>query len=503
LKAFPYDVPEALVSRLLPNLASLQALQDLQVPSPSLEEQLTAAVTDTITRITRLQNDDGGWGWCQDSKSDPYFTSYVLFGLVRAGNSGIFVNKDTLKNAQDYLVSTLTTPEMLTQTWQLDRLVFQYYVLQESGAYNKGHWTLYDYTDRLNPWSQALLALLLEENAPGDTQITSLLDGLETSAVRTSTGAHWIDKSPEWQNLTSANFETAVVIYAQAKLDPASPMLQQAVRYLVDGRNPGGGWGSSYETSWALLALTETMKGTGEYTASYDFSSSLNDVSIINGAASGADSLTSIAALVPLEDLIPTGVNTLRLNRSSGGGRLYYRAYLDIHKPITSAEAVQRGITIQRTYEQWGSACGNEICLALDHVSLSDGPQPFQVRLTLIIPEEMHYLVVEDAIPAGSQIVDIQIETTALGQPSAGDQAYDPYDPLKQGWGWWYFTDPQIYVDHIRWMAADIPAGTYQITYKLIPYLAGEYNVIPAHAYQYYFPEVEGSSAGEQFTINP
>jgi hypothetical protein len=294
-----------------------------------------------------------------------------------------------------------------------------------------------------------------------------------------------------------------VVIYALAKLDPASPLMQQAVRYLVDGRDPAGGWGSSYETAWALLALTETMKGTGEYSASYDFSSSLNDVSIISGTASGAEALTSISALVPLQDLIPSGTNTLRINRGAGGGRLYYRAYLDVHKPITSAEPLQRGITIQRSYEQLGADCAADVCSTLDHVSLSDGQTPFQVRLTVIVPEEMHYLVVEDAIPAGTQIVDLQLETTTLGEPSPGDQTYDPYDPMNRGWGWWYFTRPQIYTDHVRWTAAAIPAGTYQITYKLIPYLAGEYNVLPAHAYQYYFPEVEGSSAGEQFTITP
>jgi hypothetical protein len=90
--------------------------------------------------------------------------------------------------------------------------------------------------------------------------------------------------------------------------------------------------------------------------------------------------------------------------------------------------------------------------------------------------------------------------------PSTEDQGtrqppYDLSNPFDQGWGWWLFKDPQVYDDRIRWVVEYLPAGTYELTYRLTPYLSGEFRVIPAHAWEYYFPEVEGSSKGSILTI--
>jgi hypothetical protein len=41
------------------------------------------------------------------------------------------------------------------------------------------------------------------------------------------------------------------------------------------------------------------------------------------------------------------------------------------------------------------------------------------------------------------------------------------------------------------------------LTYTLIPLQAGEFHVLPAHAWQSFFPEVQGTSAGAVFEIKP
>jgi hypothetical protein len=51
--------------------------------------------------------------------------------------------------------------------------------------------------------------------------------------------------------------------------------------------------------------------------------------------------------------------------------------------------------------------------------------------------------------------------------------------------------------------ATYLAAGTYELTYRLTPLQAGEFRLLPAHAYETYFPEVEGSSAGAVFRIDP
>jgi uncharacterized protein YfaS (alpha-2-macroglobulin family) len=112
--------------------------------------------------------------------------------------------------------------------------------------------------------------------------------------------------------------------------------------------------------------------------------------------------------------------------------------------------------------------------------------------------------MVQDYIPAGADILDSSLKTSQQGQPDQTIKSeFDPADPFGEGWGWWYFNSPQIYSSHILWSADYLPAGTYELTYTLVPSLAGVYRVIPARAWQAYFPEVQGSTAGALFEIKP
>ena len=80
---------------------------------------------------------------------------------------------------------------------------------------------------------------------------------------------------------------------------------------------------------------------------------------------------------------------------------------------------------------------------------------------------------------------------------------FDDHDPFADGWGWWLFHQPQIHDDSILFAADYLPAGTYTLTYTLVPLQAGEFRVLPAHAWESFFPEVQGTSAGAVFAIKP
>ena len=53
-------------------------------------------------------------------------------------------------------------------------------------------------------------------------------------------------------------------ILALADADPASPLLADAVRYLTAHRRANGGWFSSYDSAWVLMALTRYLHATSE-----------------------------------------------------------------------------------------------------------------------------------------------------------------------------------------------------------------------------------------------
>lgn len=509
LEAFPRDFTEPVLSRLLPNLAAYRMLRDFQLEDEALRGQLEKAIAGSVDRLVLLQNEDGGWGWTVGAASDSYVSSYVLFGLDQAVQAGLFVDPQVVRDGQVYLSAALWEPSVSTEAWQIDRLAFQHFALQQSGWRGDDPAALFGFRDRLSPWGQAFLALALEIRSAGDEQARTLLSDLQTSVLRTDSGASWQDPNPAWRSWSTPNFTTAVAAYAIARLDPAAPLLTDAVRFLVLHRRPSGAWASSYESAWALLALVETIRGTGDLQAAYSYTGDLNGSPLVAGQVENpAGALNPVSANVPLAALRAAQPNALQIERGEGAGRLYYRAYLQVNRPAQDAPAVERGLSLTRQYYRAGQDCRREVCRPIREVDLAD-PQPLLVRLTLSVPEDMYYVVVEDVFPAGAEALNPRLKTAqqnlALEEPlPEGEQqpvAYALDNPFEQGWGWWLFQDPQMTSQRIRWVVDYLPAGAYELTYRLTPFLAGEFRLIPARAYQFYFPEVEATSAGGVLVI--
>ncbi|HVN53111.1 MAG TPA: Ig-like domain-containing protein [Anaerolineaceae bacterium] len=518
------DSNETDLSRFLAQLEGYNVLKDQGVDLDDLKDRLDHSVTQGTSRLVNQQHPDGGWGWSSGSQSDPILSAYILFGLSRASVAGAQVPAATLQKAQEYLRGNLAAPgKTVRQAWQLDRLVFIQFALQQSGAGDKaGTAALLGRRGELSRWAQALLAFTLNQQIPGDGRVNTIVSDLEASAIRSASGVHWEDAASEWQNLSTPVQGTALVVFVLAQLDPASTLLPDAVRYLMANRTASLGWGSTYEAAWVLMALSEYLKGTGDVQANFAFSASLNGTQIASGTAGGRTAAANVHVDMPLSNLLKDAPNALRIQREDGAGRLYYQVNLQMDRPVESAAPLKQGLTIERSYFAWGQSCGQQGCTPVQDAQLSGGPPPLEggrsapgqvtVRLTVTAPKDMYHLRVEDWVPAGMEIFNPQLKTAARGNPqpgldenpAAGSSStgqFDPRDPFAAGWGWWLFGSPRIFGDHIDWTADYLAAGTYQLTYNLIPGQAGEYHVLPARAWQEYFPDVQAATAGGMFTV--
>lgn len=503
LEGYEHESIEYTVSHFLPNLEILRVIQEFGLDEPELRDRLDARVRASMERLGQGQNYDGGWGWYTgvNSESNPVISAYVLMGLVHAEQAGYQVNDYIFENAIQYLLNYLVNnlPDA-EHPWLYDQAALIHFVLSQADFPVLDLASdLLDQRDQLSPWGQALIGLVMAQNAP-DARADALFSNLQTSAVRSATGARWeLDQAGTWQTLSSEVFNQAVVVYALAQKDPASPLVTDGMRYLMAYRDASGGWQSSYATSWALLAIAEVMRGTAELGGEFAFSASLNENPFATGQAGGAEQFTEVVAETSLESLLPDLPNALTIQREAGTGRLYYRAILDVVQPVESVEALNRGLGITRAYYPAGLDCASQDCRAVDSAKVGD---LVTVRLTLNIPNAVHYLRLEDYIPAGTEVLDLSLKTSQIGEAQQ-EVSYDPLDPLARGWGWWYFGTNQVYDDHIAWLAEYLPAGTYELTYTLVVLQPGTYQVIPAQARQMYFPEVQGISQGSLFEVVP
>jgi hypothetical protein len=501
LENYPYEGSEQIISRFVPALAAYRALHSYGIESVDQQERMARTLKSGLDMLTTRQNPDGGWGWWPGGKSDIYFSAYALFGLSQARDAGAAVSTGAIQRAIDYLFAVLIAPSMASQNWQLDQLAFQHFALSQAGAGDlAGASVLFESRDRLSPWAQALLGLTLETITPANPQTLLLLSDLQSKAIRSATGVHWENLDNTQQNLDTANTATAIVVYVLAQIEPASSLLPDAVRYLMSNRQADGSWASTYESAWVILANSAYIQGTGELSGDFDFETTLNGSPLVSGGAADNARLTPVRASVSVENLLRQDPNALIIQRDSGTGRLYYTAALRAYLPVEAVSAVDRGLTISRRYAPSGAECTQVECAGVD--SAQAGEQ-ISVRLTLALPNDAYHLVVEDYIPAGSEILDTSLKTSQQGKAEEMAPLYETEHPFGSGWGWWLFNAAQIYDDHIAWTAEYLPAGTYELTYTLSILQLGEYHVLPARAWQFYFPEVQGNSAGGTFTINP
>ena len=494
-----YDCTEQVLSSFFPNLQAYLVLQSFGIQAPELQARLESSLQEGVKTLLARQNDSGGWGWWAGQVTDMTVTAYVLFGLSSAQQAGIAVPDETIQRAVEALNAGRIAPNMASRPWQLNQLAFINFALDKAGSGDTALANqLYQVRDQLSPWAQALLALTLENLSPGNPQTDTLISDLQTSGIRTATGIHWEEAQPDYHNLAGHASTTAMVIYSLAQLEPAAQLLPDAVNYQMSSRLPYGGWGSTFDDAWTVLAMSEYMKGSGELSSSYNFEALLNGTAIASGQAAGDTQLTPVETTQPVSALYPDDPNALLIRRGEGGGRLYYNASLQVYRPVEQVSALSRGLSLSRTYYP----AGVDLKTATPVQSAQVG-EAVTVRLTLVLPNEAYYIIVEDYIPAGAEILDSSLKTVQQGEFEEPGPLYDPNDPFASGWGWWLFEPARIYDEHIAFAANYLPAGTYELTYTLVLLQPGEYQAMPARAWMFYFPEVQGSTAGEVFTIIP
>ncbi|HIQ05385.1 MAG TPA: hypothetical protein EYH31_06770 [Anaerolineae bacterium] len=501
LKHYPYECTEQTMSRFLPNVLTYRALRDLGIERPDLEENLPRQVSIGLQRLYARQNPDGGWGWFQD-KSRPFLTAYVLFGLTQARDAGFAVDGKVINRAIGYLVNHLRPPKAIETRWELNRQAFMLYALALAGNQQVGRTSaLYEVRERLGLYGKALLALTLGELDREGQQgrIDALLADLTSAAILSATGAHWEEGQVDYWTMGTDTRTTAMVLDAFARLKPTDMVAPNAVRWLMVTRKDGR-WESTQETAWALIALTDWMVATGELNADYSFRVSVNSQELGVGSVDRSNVDQPVELHKAVRDLLLDQANALVLERfaeegQSGSGRLYYTAHLKYYLPADKVEPRSRGIVVSRQY-----VLADNPDVPISQAKVGD---VIQVKLTIIAPHSLHYLVVEDPLPAGAEAIDVSLRTTSAQYQAPQIKREGEEEPYYWWWRWWIPTHTELRDEKVVLFATWLRAGTYEYTYLMRANVPGRFLTLPTTAYEMYFPEVWGRSSGGAFTIAP
>lgn len=500
LEHYPYECTEQVVSRFLPNVVTYRAYQQLGMDNPELAEKLPGLVSVGLQKLYARQNSDGGWGWWSASKSSPNITAYVLLGMVEAQKADFAVEPAVIKRGAKFLLNHLESPKDVQSNWQANQQAFILYVLAETGNGDLGRTvTLFDQREKLDTFGKAYLAMafrLLEPKNPDRPD--TLINDITAEAIVSATGAHWEEAQPDYFSMNTDTRSTAIVIAALSRIDPQNALAPNAVRWLMSVREHGGTWETTQETAWAIIGLTDWMVATGELNGNYAWDVSLNGQSLGDGAVDAGNIDQPVSLTAAVKDLLADTVNRLVIERSpadgatASDGRLYYTAHLEYYKPVEDVKALERGIIVARQYSLADDPDGHAITSARVGDIIT-------VKLTLIAPHDLHYVLVEDPIPAGTEGIDRSLLTTSVVGEAPELNRTDRPNPF--GWGWWYFSHSELRDEKAALFADYLPKGTYEYTYQIRASLPGQYRVIPTHAEEMYFPEVFGRGDGGVFTV--
>jgi hypothetical protein len=484
--------------QLLPNVATATAIQELNLEQDALAAQLDEFINRDIRQLESLQRANGAWGWCNSVEVDPYLSAYSLLALIKAQQAGFTVNEQTIERAADYLQDELGAANSLNVGQEVNRQAFFLYVLAEVGTAdpNEAADLFSEHRALMDPYAKALLALAIDLSGGSAASRNALLGDLNDAVILSAAGAHWEDQVPDWNNLSSDIRGTAMILEALARLDADNLMAPNAVRWLMSSRTAEH-WATGHETAWSILALTNWMVASGELEAEFTYQVSVNGDQLADSEFDQGNITETEQLAVPVDTLLPDEVNFLDFQRGAGDGRLYYAAYLDSFISAENLPAVDRGVIVQRAY--YAADCDPEEVECEPITSITAG-EMVRVELTIIVPNDLVYAIVEDHFPAGSEAIDPNLETSVSGAGGSIEQVSD--NPYRYGyWGWWYFNNIEYRDDRVVFLSDFLPAGTYQYSYTLQTTIPGEYQVLPAVAYQEFFPDVFGRSEGFVFTI--
>jgi uncharacterized protein YfaS (alpha-2-macroglobulin family) len=490
LEHFPYECTEQTISRFLPNVLTARALREAGVADPVLEANLQAQVEVALQRIYSRQRSDGGWPWWDLGPSDPIVSAYVLLGLVEARDAGYMVSEGVIDSGQAYLRSNWRNAGLEAGRARFNRQAFIIYVLARSGASVAASInTIYEERSRMDIYAQAYLAQAVYEMDSGDPRLAALAADFTSQAIVSATGTHWEEESPDYWNWNTDTRTTAIVLAAMSKIEPDNPLVANAARWLMAHRTDGR-WQGTQETAWVLMGLTAFMVASGELEADYAYEVALNGELIGEGEANAETLRETLTLQVEVADLFTDELNRLAIGRSEGGGNLYYTAHLQAAIPVAEVAALNRGIIITRQYFR-----ADDPDTPITQVEQGE---TFLARLTLIAPNTLHYVMVEDYLPAGLEAVDSSLKTSEqVGAPGS----YDWNRYLYDGWGWWVFEHVELRDEKVALSASLIPAGTFEYVYLVRAAFPGQYQVIPPTAWELYFPEVYGRGEGSVFVV--
>ncbi len=478
LTGFPYGCVEQTMSRALPNAVVARAFNQLGVGNPAMTDQLLPQINAGLQLLYGYQHPNGGWGWWYDDETEVHQTAWVLFGLAVTADAGYEVDPAVIERGVNWLQERLDRIPATQRAYLL-------YVMELAG-HGDPEAALAILPDHaaMDSFNQAALALTLHRLG-AEAEAREVLETLaETAVADESVLIHWRGASGDGQydlkSMASDTRSTALVLSAFTAIQPDSDLIPGTVAWLM-GQRQQRGWGTTNETAYAVMALTDHLLATSfsEADEATSYTLLLNDESFLSGQLDREQPAVTLE--IPASAMQP-GDNSLRIEQSSVS-YLYYVVNSRVYLAQPEIEAAG-SIEIERSYRH--PTLGHPITQTV-------AGQLVQVELVVTVRGRQNFMLVEDSLPGGLEALNENLNTTShIGS------AYNEPERFWQSLG---YNHKEVRSDRVTFFITEMSSGRHTLSYMARATYTGQFVALPAEAYPMYDLTTWGRSASSALTV--
>ncbi|HEY5933856.1 MAG TPA: alpha-2-macroglobulin family protein, partial [Kofleriaceae bacterium] len=440
LQAYPYECAEQRSSRMIATAAMAGILDAFsRGDRPTLAEIEKQRAFDS-KRLAKDQLADGGWGYFEGMKSDPYVTMQVLQALTMQKaapdsrkRAAAFVDKLALEKLGKLEASVKLPAADRPTSGQLDRAEHPYWVSLTAAALatlppaqarpraqrlHAAATALASYPVDAKARVLAILARQPQAAAIRGKLVADLLSVVhETASSATVTASY---QESERMLLVSNTKTTALALDALMREVPKHPLITKLARGLLDARK-GGRWRSTQENQTVLVAMRRYFdtyeKTSPSYTAKLWFGKAAYTEQAFATRGTGRGTGT-----LDWRTLAPGSTHDLALVKE-GPGRLYYRVGITYAPKQTQLPALDAGFVVRRSYTAVDDPA--------DVKREADGRWKIRLGAKVLVTLEAlnttrrHNVAFVDPLPAGFEAVNENLATAERTAPARDDSRWD------------------------------------------------------------------------------
>jgi len=329
--------------------------------------------------------------------------------------------------------------------------------------------------DSLSPYALAFLGLTLDWAK--DKRSSDIVPLLEAKVKTSDLEAWWEASKDELMDIDvdSSPEATAYALKFLTRQKPDSPLLPKAALYLVNHRNQGYYWNSTKQTAMVIYGLTEFVGRSGELKPNFTATVYVNDKAVLTKRFTAGEALLPVTLRLTSEQL-SAGRNKIRVTRE-GEGRLYWSArggYYSQAAKLSNRGGKKLGV-VREYFKMTPNKTGDKIVYDMEPVQGDSVKQGDLLAVKLTVQgDDWRYLMIEDPIPAGAELVE-------------RDDLYE----FKQKPSWWeaWYTKRELRDDRAVFFQTWWSRGENRFTYLMKIVNPGDFRVSPARVEPMYQPQ--------------